>query len=109
MFREKEVRRGIALLDTMVPDWKSRISLETLNMAYSKECILGQVFEDYNTGLLALNLLGDEPLQYGFAIYAPAQSHTSEVYASLFAEYERLNAKLTETWRKELTNYGESV
>jgi hypothetical protein len=61
------VERGAALLDMEAPGWTSKIDLDTLNIAHTDFCVLGQVYGDYDAGL---DTLGGEaeraPVKYGF-------------------------------------------
>lgn len=41
---EQAVRKGIALLDEKVPDWRSKIDWREFDIAYADKCVLGQVF-----------------------------------------------------------------
>lgn len=42
----KRIQAGIALLDEQAPDWCVRIDLVTLNLYSSRQCVLGQVYDD---------------------------------------------------------------
>ncbi len=44
MYPETHVQRGAQWLDERVPDWETRIDLETLNIDDGTVCVLGQVF-----------------------------------------------------------------
>lgn len=47
----ERVQAGIALLDEKGPaDWRERIDLGKLDLAYMSRCILGQVFGDFYAG-----------------------------------------------------------
>lgn len=74
------VTKGINLLDEQVPDWRTKIDPERLNLASCEVCVLGQIFGDYDTGLEQLNIDGYD---YGF-----------NTYGSM--------AELTEAWRDAL-------
>ena len=66
-------RRGERLLDRVQPDWRDKVDRERLCMSDGCDCILGQVYGDYNDGLIALDeemRLGEQPVhasQYGFS------------------------------------------
>lgn len=50
------VLAGAAVLDAHGPtDWRSKVSLDRLDMSSSDNCILGQVFADYWNGRVALS------------------------------------------------------
>lgn len=67
--------RGIALLNERLdPDWVSEINLDTLDIADATDCVLGQLYGWYGTGLDELDLLKydvpvwREPHEYGFSV-----------------------------------------
>jgi hypothetical protein len=51
MYREEEVRRGIALLDEHADGWRSKFNPDTLDMSRADVCTLGQVRGSYVEGL----------------------------------------------------------
>lgn len=59
----KNVLRGIQLLDKKVPDWRQRIDKETLDLADGCNCVLGQLFGSYTKGTFELDIFGPN---YGF-------------------------------------------
>lgn len=65
------VERGAALLDSTVPEWPHRVSVERLAFDENRD-VLGQVFGSYARGY---DILGRpigrsfEPAEYGFTIY----------------------------------------
>lgn len=66
MYMEKEVQRGVALLDERRPGWDSRIDLDRLNLASSVDCVLGLEFGNYGQGLYMLNIGAGAP--FGFSL-----------------------------------------
>jgi len=50
------ISRGIALLKKNNADF-NRVDLTTLDMRLENKCILGQIYGDYETGLLMLGIL----------------------------------------------------
>jgi len=58
MEHDKRVLKGASLLDVHFKgyDWRSEIDIETLEMDSSSQCVLGQLFGDYQNGLIALKL-----------------------------------------------------
>lgn len=71
LFMEAEVRKGIALLDAIGPHgWRNRIVLSRLNLADGENCVLGQVYGSYGTGLFTVfrdyDLLSERSAQHGF-------------------------------------------
>lgn len=68
------VAKGIAKLNEFFdgPNWVRRVSVFSLSMATCDKCILGQLFGDYETGVIAMkNLDGGS---YGFASSSLATS-----------------------------------
>lgn len=45
--------RGARFLDERAPGWESQINLDTLNIARSDNCALGQVYGSYGVGVQA--------------------------------------------------------
>lgn len=79
------VERGAALLDSVEPYWWKRIE-EELRLSDCKQCVLGQVYGHYNTGLNALADTSGEYIgaggEYGFAAVWPEAS-TSKFWPTL--------------------------
>jgi hypothetical protein len=88
---EQRVQRGAQLLDEKVPDWRSKIDVERLDISDFRDCILGQLFGSYRTGLremgLASILVG---VDYGFDM-------NLDVVLDI-----NLRAELHELWRNEI-------
>jgi hypothetical protein len=42
-------RKGAQLLDRLIPEWHTRIDLDTLSMAHAHKCILGQLTGSFFT------------------------------------------------------------
>ena len=42
---EERVANGIEWLDANVPDWRTKVDKETLNIGACETCVLGQVFK----------------------------------------------------------------
>src|SRR5258708_40306755 len=88
----ERVARGAALLDEKMPGWAEHIDLDTLNLASSCRCVLGQLHPNleapddaYLDGLNHLDVSTTDDSGYGF--------DTSDEDDD---EYERL----TTTWRE---------
>lgn len=61
------VVRGVELLDAKEPGWRDRINLEALNLGDVHQCVLGQTFGHYLTGLGALGIeAGGQSRDHGF-------------------------------------------
>lgn len=70
---DKQVAKGVELLDTKVPGWRDGVDFSRLNIAEPDECLLGQVFgpisfgdSGYSTGLRLLGLSYSTAANYGF-------------------------------------------
>lgn len=90
----ENVARGVALLDSKVPDWRSKIDERELCMADMFNCILGQVFGSFGAGLKSLhgvNISTHEAWQFGVA-------HGFD--ASTGSLFDKLEAE----WRKHLSD-----
>jgi hypothetical protein len=85
---EAEVKNGIRLLDEKVPGWAKRINLAKLDMESCHNCILGQLFGLYETGLYAIG-----------AVISNTKENTEEGF---FCHKEEDSDKLKEVWRTEI-------
>ena len=62
----QRVATGAAQLDVMVPNWETKINLETLVISDGSRCILAQLFGHYGQGKRELRINGYEAGQLGF-------------------------------------------
>ena len=88
----KRVRAGIALLDQQCPDWHWRLNLQSLDMQNTCNCVLGQLYGHFWTGVNKLNLslrLNDDA-QHGFNLRGTCEA--------FFGGWWRLQR----AWRKEI-------
>jgi hypothetical protein len=61
------VGRGAELLDRRIPAWAWEIDVKRLNLAYTEECILGQVYGHYEDGCHDLGITtGRQSCRHGF-------------------------------------------
>jgi hypothetical protein len=60
------VQRGAAFLDEHVPGWRAHVDPYTLDLSYCRQCVLGQVFGDYNDGVALLGLTHEDAQRLGF-------------------------------------------
>jgi hypothetical protein len=88
-------RRGQELLDGVVPDWRTRIVSDDLDLSDCGYCILGQVFGSYSDGLTALGIGGDN--SQGMAAYFGFEVSTEQVN-----RLARPYARLTSLWRRAI-------
>lgn len=68
----ERVANGASLLDAKVPGWFSRINLSTLDICDGENCVLGQLFGDYEDGCEFLFHLGgsrQERAEHGVTLY----------------------------------------
>jgi hypothetical protein len=61
-----KVARGVELLDAQVPDWRSRIDVDHLDMNDPTNCVLGQLFGHHVDGRNAVGLGDATELFWGF-------------------------------------------
>lgn len=99
---ERAVRRGVKLLDKSHPNWRSKVSLEDLNLLSSERCIIGQVFGSYYQARLVLGLSQDAGIYYGFDVPI-ADRWTKGSYKRRRNHYDRLR----DAWINELGEGGE--
>lgn len=84
------VKRGIKLLDSEVPDWRSKIDLEELDLFWPCHCVLGQATEGYYTAIGKLDI---DPNDYGFSIPVVLDDRYNS----------RNYANLTQLWKEALS------
>jgi hypothetical protein len=85
----KRVENGIKFLDrVMPPKWRQKINLDELSLSSTADCVLGQLYGDYDDGRYQLDLDGDEAEEYGFVLYGVE---------------ERDYWKLTQAWKLALS------
>lgn len=77
---ESSMREAIAALDNNVPDWYNRVDVDRLCMISSRDCILGQVYEN-------------EPRAYGESGYGHGLRVLGMKGSTAFANFDR-------TWRE---------
>ncbi len=63
----ERVKAGAALLDRKRPGWANKVVAETLDMREGEQCVLGQIFGDFDAGLRKIGAMeGDARLDLGF-------------------------------------------
>lgn len=62
-------RRGADYLDDVDPSWVGGVNPHTLDLGHEYQCVLGQLYKSYGTGLDALGLVcnSSSPVILGFA------------------------------------------
>jgi hypothetical protein len=70
------VARGVKWLDEAVPDWRSKIDLQELDLTSECNCVLGQLFGDFFTPLDNGTLTMDEAIACGFDEYEAENDST---------------------------------
>jgi hypothetical protein len=63
---QQAVAAGVALLDRSRPGWAAQINIGHLIMRSCNDCVLGQLYQSYSKGLLALGLRETEAPAFGF-------------------------------------------
>lgn len=84
-----EVQAGAELLDEKISKWYWLIDLDTLDIADPTGCVLGQLFEDYVTGLDTFDEIG-RAAEYGFNAYGDGDRDEFEEYRSLTAQWREV-------------------
>lgn len=54
---EEAVANGVWLLDRRQPGWRSQMHPKYFDLTHACKCILGQVFGDYTSGILTLDIV----------------------------------------------------
>jgi hypothetical protein len=82
---QERVQAGIKFLDENAPrNWRERVDLDRLDIDKSSRCMLGQIYNNYWTGLTALNITTPQAVDLGFIA-----GNTS-------------GALLTQVWREQI-------
>jgi len=84
------VYAGMKLLGRFIPNWRRLIDADTLDLASTRYCILGQVFGSYSSGLEYLAAMSGESVDeewYGFC-----------------ADEDTTSLELTDEWKKRLSD-----
>ncbi|RJQ29323.1 hypothetical protein C4571_01695 [Candidatus Parcubacteria bacterium] len=80
------------LLDRKMPDWRSKVDMDKLDMMSSAWGLLEQVFGSQQKGLETLGISEEHLIQYGF-----------------FPDHLRGGPGLTAAWRQELREKQEQI
>jgi hypothetical protein len=93
LYREMQVRAGIAMLDQQVPGWREKFDPDDLHMSWASGCVLGQVFGGVGAGIMRLRLGPADIEEYGF--FLPYPVGTDYFSLELRAQYDQLG----DTWK----------
>ena len=92
MYREKEVRAGMGLMDQADPDWDRRVDLAILSIRSPARCALGQAFGSFFDGLERLQIAHSSAASYGFSL----PHYTYDV--AEIVDKSRMFRMLDDTW-----------
>ena len=92
---EKQVQRGVKLLDFEIPNWRMGIDIETLDMDQLSECILGQLYGNYFDGL---ELLCPFTFPFGGNLWARRRGFLGPLFFVSYGDYEALR----EEWIRQI-------
>ncbi len=94
------VQQGARLLDRENPGWYRHIDNGALNLANTRNCVLGQLYGRYTFGAMWLGICGREE-RYGFNIYRPTfLQGIRNLFTGRFSVHDF--AELTSEWREEI-------
>lgn len=98
------VARGMELLDRVRPGWHRNINTDSLNIARSDQCALGQTYGSYGAGVGVLRMDKKEAAKHGF--YQSWRPGVMVDYEALTAEWRRqIEVRLDaerEQWRQDM-------
>ena len=81
---QRAIRKGIKFLDSEIPKWRRLIDRDDLDLSDPRNCIMGQIFGDYDRGrdILGLDLEESEAMGFGLhdAKMDDADKYESEYY-----------------------------
>lgn len=100
------VAAGVALLDSLDSEWVRKIDLPTLDVSSLGSCVLGQVYDDYSEGLVALGYEADDEqaaIEHGFSMSVREfEKLRAEMGAPAYGS-PAVFAPLTEEWKKAIS------
>ena len=83
----KRVDAGVAFLNVVKPDWLKRIDVSKLDLGNAKVCILGELYNSYENGVLVLGL----------------DDETSSISLGFYDFDKRQYEQLTQAWKNKIT------
>jgi hypothetical protein len=103
-------RRGAAYLDTVDPDWRTRIDPERLELSDGSHCVLGQLHGEFRAGLVRTRVW-DASTAPSLRLFSAASPEDLGFHArtDAGADLAALDyAYLNRAWRVELGHAGEA-
>lgn len=101
LHRRGNVRSGALLLDSWRPGWADEVNLKRLDMLDPNDCVIGQVFGDFDEGCDELGIYNEPFAQSGFgfmvAIVGDHETEREQARATT-----RVYRELTKLWRREV-------
>ncbi len=82
-------RTGAAFFDTVFPQWPLRITTESLSIAHSDACVLGQMCGTFNNGQRYFHITEERAIEFGLLVSGPPCTQKTVDYQLL-----------TEAWRE---------
>jgi hypothetical protein len=94
----ERVDAGWTLLGEERPGWQQEVRLDVLDLQWTDECVLGQVYGSYDAGFDLLGLSAEDAVDLGFAARVGISvTHAEREWC------EGQYAELTAEWRRRLT------
>jgi hypothetical protein len=62
------VRKGVALLDARVPEWREQVQQVVAGLPSEKGGVLSVLFGSFQAGLIKLQIDSNEAILYGFRV-----------------------------------------
>jgi hypothetical protein len=84
---------GARVLDTKIPDWAKKVDVSRLDIGDTENCILGQIFGDYNDGQTKLGF---------FNRFRMTPLGFMPKTRSGFGEFQTDAENLTNAWKAEI-------
>lgn len=114
------VSRAAKFLDENTPGWAYKVRLRDLDIASCSNCVLGQLFGEYDEGMALLGLYGDDfftyeptPIGSAFHPFIESKRYDTLCEAGRWEEADEIvevnTEKVNELWRDEIrTRRGKS-
>jgi len=82
------------LLDEVRPNWYNEVDLKTLDMDNSQECLMGQLYGQYNVGMHAVGLNVKDGEAYGVCVSDVESTDPNTTDDMLEAYFDAENERL---------------